>query len=270
MTMHASLERKTGQATNPPLIEDALPVRAIAFDDLLAALRAGWADFQAKPSHILFLGILYPIVAVLLAQASIGASVLPIFFPLLAGFALIGPFAGIGLYEISRRRERGEDPSWQDALAVVRNQSFSSILALGGVLMALLALWLIVALSIYNWLFAGVYPATIGGFLTDVLTTGRGWALIIIGHAIGFVFAVIVLMVSAVSFPLLLDRPIRAAAAIGTSIAAVRTSPVTFAIWGAIIAGSLMVGSALLFAGLAVIVPVLAHASWHLYRRVVI
>jgi uncharacterized membrane protein len=249
--------------------DDAYPVRAIAVSDLQAALRAGFADFMAKPSHIVFLGIIYPIVGVLLAQLSIGASALPLFFPLLAGFALIGPFAGLGLYEISRRREQGETPTWKDALAVFDAKSIRSILALGALLTVIFLVWLVVAQALFGWLFGHTNPETIGGFLTELFTTGHGWALIVLGHGLGFVFAVATLMISAVSFPLLLDQHTRASVAVQTSIAAVRKSPRTFAIWGAIIAGGLMAGSALLFVGLAIVIPVLAHASWHVYRRVV-
>jgi uncharacterized membrane protein len=250
--------------------DDAYPVRAITTDDLVAALRAGFADFMAKPSHIVFLGVIYPLVGVLLAQLSIGASALPLFFPMLAGFALIGPFAGIGLYEISRRRELGEQPSWKDALAVFDAKSIRSILALGGLLTGIFLIWLFVAQALYAALFGGLNPQSIGGFLTDLFTTGRGWALIVLGHGIGFLFAVVTLMISAVSFPLLLDQHTRAVVAIQTSVHAVRKSPATFAIWGAIIAAGLMAGSALLFVGLAIVIPVLAHASWHVYRKVVV
>jgi uncharacterized membrane protein len=249
--------------------EEAFPVRPIAVHDLVDALRAGFADFMAKPSHLLFLGLIYPIVGLFLAQVSIGASALSLVFPLVAGFALIGPFAGIGLYEISRRRERGEEPSWSDALAVVRSQSFGSILALGALLFAAFGLWLLAASGLFAWLFPGLEHETISAFLSDVFTTGQGWTLIILGHAIGFVFAAATLMISAVSFPLLLDQHVRAAAAVQTSIAAVRESPATFALWGAIIAAGLMIGSALLFVGLAIVIPVLAHASWHVYRKAV-
>ncbi len=251
-------------------IDEPLAVREIGIGDLKTALRKGWADFMAKPSHIIFLGIIYPIVAVLLIQYSVQANLLPLFFPLLAGFALIGPFAGIGLYEISRRRELGLDTSWKHALGVFDSRAIRSIIGLGALLTLLFVIWLVVAMSIYDWLFAGMRPTSIGDFVSEILTTGRGWALIIIGHAVGFCFAVIALMLSVVSFPLLLDRHVRTIAAIRTSIRAVTTNPRTMAIWGMIIAGGLMAGSALLFGGLAIIIPVLAHASWHLYRRVVV
>jgi uncharacterized membrane protein len=250
-------------------IEVALPVRRISSADLVEALRKGWADFMAKPSHILFLGVIYPVVAVLLMQYSIQSNLLPLFFPLLAGFAIIGPFAGIGLYEISRRREIGEEPTWRDAIRVTERLSFRSILGLGVLLMLVFVAWLFAAAGIYYALFPEGVPPTLTAFLGQILTTGRGWALIVIGHAVGFVFALAAFALSVVSFPLLVDRHVRTAAAIRTSIEAVRVNPRVMAIWAAIIAGALMLGSALLFAGLAVAIPVLAHASWHLYRRVV-
>jgi uncharacterized membrane protein len=269
----SATHRKRAAAPLPTVIrarEDVYPVRAVAVSDLIEALRAGFADFMAKPSHIVFLGVIYPIVGVLLAQLSIGASALPLFFPLLAGFALIGPFAGIGLYEISKRREQGKTPSWNDALAVFDSKSIKSILGLGALLFAVFGLWLISAMLLYNWLFASQNPENIGEFLSLLFTTGSGWALIILGHLIGFVFAVGVLMISAVSFPLLLDQHTRAAVAMRTSVRAVLSNPFTFAVWGAIIAAALMIGAALLFVGLAIVIPVLAHASWHVYRKTVV
>jgi uncharacterized membrane protein len=119
------------------------------------------------------------------------------------------------------------------------------------------------------WIFGPTAPESFSGFLTDVLTTSRGWTLIILGNATGFVFAVVVLSISVVSFPLLLDRNVGVAVAVHTSVRAVLVNPLTMALWGLIVAASLVIGFLFAFVGLAFVVPVLAHASWHLYRRVV-
>ena len=110
-----------------------------------------------------------------------------------------------------------------------------------------------------------LYPV----FIHDVLTTSHGWALIIAGNVIGFIFAAVVLSISVVSFPLLLDRDVGAAVAVQTSIRAVLANPLTMALWGLIVALALVIGSIPLFVGLAIVMPVLGHATWHLYRRVV-
>jgi uncharacterized membrane protein len=252
-----------GYVHQPPAI------RAIGPSDIAAALRAGWADFMAKPSHIIFLGLIYPIVGVLLAYASANANLLPLLFPLLAGFALIGPFAGLGLYEISRRREQGLDASWSHALEVFNARSIGAILVLGALLTGLFIAWLATALGIYNWAFAGVPHPTAASFLADLFDTPAGWTLIVVGNTVGFLFAVAALMLSVVSFPMLIDRDVGVGVAIQTSINAVFANPGAMALWGMTIAAGLALGSALLFIGLAVVIPVLAHATWHLYRRVV-
>ncbi len=249
-------------------VHEALAVRQIGLSDLVDALRKGWADFMAKPSHIIFLGLIYPVAGLLLAQLSINNNVLPLLFPLLAGFALIGPFAGLGLYEISRRRELGLDTSWRHALDVFDARSIRSILILGGLLFVLFGIWLWVAMAIYGWAFRGEEPASISAFITSVTTTADGVRLIVVGHIVGLAFAVVALMLSAVSFPLLLDKHTDVGVAIATSARAVLKNPVTMSLWGGIIALALGVGALTAFIGLAIFIPVLAHASWHLYRKI--
>ena len=260
-------------------------VRKIGPADLKDALAKGLADFSAKPSHLVFLGLIYPLVGIGLV---VGASP-HLIFPLLSGFALIGPFAGIGLYEISRARELGLDTSWKHAFAVVRSHAVFPILSLGLLLLVIFACWLFAAQSLYVSLLGPAPPQSFTQFITTIFDTPQGWKLIGFGTAIGFVFAVLALSVSVVSFPMLLDRPIDAVEealdvgiehpvvaptidvpiAIQTSVKAVLVNPFTMALWGLIVAASLAVGFLLVFAGLAVVVPVLAHSTWHLYRKVV-
>jgi uncharacterized membrane protein len=245
-------------------------IRKLVPDDLLQALKLGFLDFKAKPSHLIFLAAIYPVGAFMLAQLTVGYDLLPLFFPLLAGFAILGPFAAIGLYEISRRREMGSEPSWRDALEVWHAPGRSGILALGLLLCLIFAVWMVTADWLYGRIMGGQTPASISGFLTDVMTTRAGWSLIVFGHAAGLVFAALAFAMSVISFPLLIDRPVGAIEAIRASVMTVRTNPMTMALWAAIIAVGLMAGSALLFVGLVIVLPVLAHASWHLYRRAVV
>jgi len=247
----------------------ALPVESVGLSDLQEALTRGLDDFWAKPSHLLFLGIIYPLAGLVLGRLAIGYEVLPLIFPLIAGFALVGPFVAIGLYEISRRREAGLDTSWSHAFEVLRSPGIGAILGLGFVLLLLFGAWLVVAMLLHGALFGDVAPQSASAFLNEVLGTGRGWALIVIGNILGFLFAVVVLSISVVSFPLIVDRHVSAACAVKTSIAAVRKNPVTMAAWGLIVAVALVIGTVPAFVGLALIVPILGHATWHLYRRVV-
>jgi len=244
-------------------------VRRIGLADIKAALAKGFDDFSAMPTHVLFLGILYPVVGLFLFWATVGYDIMPLLFPLASGFALIGPFAAVGLYELSRRREQGLESSWTNAFDVLQSPSRDAILALGFLLMAIFLIWLATAQLLYQSLFGFDTPASITQFARDVFTTPAGWTLIVAGNAIGFLFAVLVLIISAVSFPLLLDREVGAAVAIHTSIRAVLANPLPIAVWGLIVALALLLGSLPFLLGLAVAMPVLAHATWHLYRRVV-
>ncbi|MFL5193377.1 MAG: DUF2189 domain-containing protein [Microvirga sp.] len=244
-------------------------VRKITPADLKEALAKGFDDFWAMPSHLVFLGLIYPVVGVCLAALTFSNNALPLLYPLASGFALIGPFAGIGLYEISRRRELGLSTSWQDAFNVLKSPSIPSIVALGVLLLAIFLVWLTTARLLYQSIFGYAIPTSYSELINQVLTTSEGMRLIVLGNILGFIFAVAVLSISVISFPLLLDRDVGAAVAVYTSVKAVAMNPLTMALWGLIVAAALLVGSIPLFVGLAIVMPVLGHATWHLYRRVV-
>jgi uncharacterized membrane protein len=244
-------------------------VRRIQPTDLLDALAKGLNDFSAMPSHAIFLCVVYPVIGLVLAGLTLGYALVPLLFPMAAGFALIGPFAAIGLYELSRRREAGMATSAADALEVLRSPSIGAILALGILLMLLFLVWLATAHAIYTAFFGYAAPTSIGQFLHDLFATPAGWKLIVVGNAVGFLFAVAALLVSVVSFPLLLDREVGAAVAVLTSLRTVMANPLTMALWGLIVAGLLLVGTLPVFLGLPVVLPVLGHATWHLYRKLI-
>jgi uncharacterized membrane protein len=250
-------------------VSTAYVVRKIGLSDLREALRLGWEDFQAIPTHAVVLCVIYPVLGLVLFRLAVGYSVLPLLFPLAAGFTLIGPFAALGLYELSRRRERGEEAAAWDTMQVYRAPSFGAMLELGILLFVLFGTWIAVADAIYIATFGHAPAATIPDFARRVLTTPEGWSLIIVGCGVGFLFAVVALCVSVVSFPLMLDRHATAIDAIRTSVQAVRENPFAMAVWGLIVAVLLAIGSLPFFVGLAVVLPVLGHATWHLYRKVV-
>ena len=244
-------------------------VRTIGLSDLHRALRLGWEDFKAVPSHAIILCVIYPVLGLVLARTVLGYSVLPLLFPLAAGFALLGPFAALGLYELSRRRESGQSATAWDAIEVLRSPSFGAMLGLGALLLALFVTWVATAQAIYIAAFGYEGATGISDFATRVLTTPQGWWLVVVGCGVGFLFALVALCVSVVSFPLMLDRHASAGDAMVTSLRAVARNPVPMAAWGLIVAALLVAGSLPFFLGLAIVIPLLGHATWHLYRETI-
>jgi len=255
--------------TGPAVRVDQPAVQRIGLADIRDALARGVDDFLAIPTQLLFLGLIYPLVGLVAARAAWGGDVLPLLYPMVAGLSLMGPVAALGIYEISRRRERGEAVSWLNAFDVLRSPAIGTIAALGIMLAVIFVAWLFAAQSIYRMTLGELGPSTLGGFARDLLDTPEGWRLIVIGNAVGFLFALLVLALSVVSFPLLLDRNTSLATAIQTSLRACLASPGPMALWGLIVAGALLLGCIPFFVGLAVVMPILGHATWHLYRRVV-
>ena len=259
---------RVGRRTRDNLRSPAPVVRRIGVTDLRDVLARGVDDFGAYRTDVIFLCVIYPLVGLVLARLAFGYEMLPLVFPLASGFALVGPFAAVGLYEMSRQREMGIEVTWADAFGVVRSPSFGAIVLLGLLLMGIFLLWLVAAEAIYQLTLGPAPPASLASFVRDVLTTDAGWAMIWFGVGVGFLFALLVLAISVVSFPLLLDREVGLDTAILTSVRAVVANPGPMAIWGLIVAGGLVIGSILFFLGLIIVMPVLGHATWHLYRKV--
>ena len=260
---------QAGRRTRENLHSPAPAVVRIGATDLRQALAAGLSDFAAFRTDVLFLCVLYPLAGLILVRLAFGYQMLPLLFPLASGFALVGPFAAVGLYEMSRRREHGLEAGWSDAFGVVRSPAFGAIVLLGLLLMAIFLLWLATALAIYVLTLGPEPPVSISGFARDVFTTPAGWVLIGAGVGVGFLFALLVLAIGVVSFPLLLDREAGLDTAVATSVRAVVANPGPMALWGLIVAGGLVLGTIPCLLGLIVVMPVLGHATWHLYRRVV-
>lgn len=244
-------------------------VRTIGLPDIWIALQRGYADFRRMPTQLIFLGIIYPIIGFIAARAASGGAVLPMLYPLVAGLSLMGPIAALGIYELSRRREQGLPTTWRNSFDALRSPAIGSIAVLGFVMGVIFLAWLFAAQGVYRATMGPGLPVSFMALIREVLTTDAGWSLILWGNVVGLGFATLILMLTVVSFPMLLDRDVGLAVAVRTSIRAVLRNPVPMAAWGLIVAGLLALGSLPLFVGLAVVMPVLGHATWHLYRRVV-
>ncbi len=247
-------------------------IRRISNHDVWESLRLGFSDFQAYRSDVIFLSVIYAVVGLVAARMAFGSDLLPLLFPLASGFAIVGPLAAVGLYEMSRRREQGAAVGWANAFDVLKAPAIGGIVALGAILIAVFLAWLVVAWAIFDATLAPSLPPAVSPsqFARAVLFTGPGQAMIALGMSIGFAFALLAMMLSVVSFPLLLDRDTGLDTAIGTSFRAVLSNPLPMALWGLVVAAGLLAGSALAFVGLMVAVPVLGHATWHLYRRLIV
>jgi uncharacterized membrane protein len=244
-------------------------IRQINSGDIWQSLRAGFSDFEAYRSDVIFLSVIYAVVGLVLARVAFGSELLPLLFPLASGFAIIGPLAAVGLYEMSRRREQGAEVSWANAFDVLKAPAIAGIAALGLILIAVFLVWLLVAWAIFEATLGPNLPPAVAPavFARAVLFTAPGQEMIVMGMSVGFIFALLAMMLSVVSFPLLLDRDTGLDTAIVTSFRAGLANPGAMALWGLIVATVLLIGSALAFVGLMVAVPVLGHATWHLYRK---
>ncbi len=266
-THHAARAETRGEIVVPEAHD--YEIRTLTIADLKDAVRLGYEDFRAKPSHMLVLGFVYPLGAAIVAGLALGENLLPLVFPIAAGLALLGPVAAIVLYEISRRREQGRDFEWSDLGAVFERMSTGGVAVMIAGLFAAFGIWVFIAQLLFQSLLGSASTPPPLEFVQTILSTPEGWTLILVGNAIGFVFAAAVLATNIVSFPMLLERQVGAPAAVVTSLRVTAKNPITVAAWGLFVALSLLAGGLLFLVGLGVIVPVLGHATWHLYRKAV-
>lgn len=261
------------ETTTPQQTVREFAVRKIEIQDLHIALAQGWQDFRAKRGDLLFLGIIYPIVMLIVCSAALDFSILPLVFPLIAGSVIFGPAIASGYYEIARRREQGLDTSWRHFFDVLRGPAAVNLAGLTSITVMLFIAWMLSAALVYATTLGAMFPdgfASLGQFLHAILATSEGWQMIIAGNLVGLAFVLVALAVSIVSFPMVVDRRVGWNVALRTSIRVMRTNPVTTSVWGLIVVTLSILGALPALVGLAVVFPVLGYATWHLYTRAVI
>ncbi len=243
-------------------------VLRIAAADVAEALVRGLRDFQAQPLFGLLFGALYAAGGILIVLSVTAFGAVYLAYPLAAGFALVGPFVAIGLYEVSRCREAGRVPDLRDLWLTMRSRGEIGWMAF--VTLFIFIVWMYqVRLLIALFLGVNASFSSLQEFIVTVLTTSEGLIFLLIGNMIGAALALILFSLTVVSFPLLLDRDVDFVTAMITSVRAVVASPAPMIGWAAIIVVLLVVSCLPFFLGLLVTLPVLGHTTWHLYRRIV-
>jgi len=246
-------------ATVLPEIQDISPA------DIGRAIRAGFRDFLAAPAFGLFFSAVYVAGGVVLYLVFGAGGQEWWLIPFVLGFPLLAPFAAIGLYEVSRRIEAGAPLAWGDVLGVVFAQKDRQLPSMAMVILLMFMFWVFVAHATFA-LFMGVASLTNITTSPVVLFSGNGPVMLLVGSAIGAGFALALFSFTVVGLPLLLEREVDFITAIITSVSAVMQNPITLGLWGGVIAAVLFVGMVPLFLGLFIALPVLGHASWHIYR----
>ena len=260
---------QTVSAATPRERTRPIPIRAIDDEDLRLSLKQGYSDFGDLRGDLVFAGLIYTVIGLAAVVMTASAPLMPFFFPVVAGVALLGPIAAVGFYELARQREKGKDVHWFNFLDVRKRPSLDDMGMVAGLLLVIFLGWLLAAGALYALIFGWTAPTSIGSFLSAVFTTPRGWALIIAGLAVGAIFGWFVLALSVVSLPMLVDCDVSAAEAVSASWRAAHANKGEMVRWGILVAALLVLGSIPLFVGLAFVLPWLGYSTWHLYTRLV-
>jgi uncharacterized membrane protein len=246
------------------------PVVAVSRDlsnaDLAAALRAGWHDFRSAPLFGLFFASVFVFAGLAISGILVTREMLEWLIPATAGFPILAPFTAVGLYEVSRRRELGEKLSWRAILGAAKGRGDDQILSMGVIIFVAFGFWVIVAHAIFS---IAIVESHSGSEGLDFLLSQAGLIMLAVGTAVGAAIAFAFYAITVMSLPMLVDREVDFLTAIITSLKALKHNGRVLTIWAALIAAALLVATVPAFLGLFVVLPVLGHATWHLYRRAV-
>lgn len=251
------------------LSADEIKIRKITVADLFSSLRQGIDDYNAKPYSFVLLIAFYVLFALLFTLFAFGSELRYLAFPMVAGLTFIGPLVAIAFFDMSRQRERGRMLAWRESFRFIHTSSFAPILALSMLMMLLYVAWLYMAELLYFSFFGSSLPVSVADFTDQLFSTRHGGGLIFYGNFVGFLFAFAAMALSIVAFPLTLDKPVTSFTAIQVSIRAFTSNAYVMAVWGVVVVAILALGTALFLIGLAIALPILGHATWHLYRKII-
>lgn len=243
-------------------------VNSITKDDVREAFKAGLSDFQKAPGYGLLIGLVFSIIGIAITWGLFGGETTYWIFPVAAGFPLIGPFAAVGLYEVSRRLETGEPLSWGAVLGAGFRQKNSQLPLFAVFTVFCFLVWIVLARLIFALSF-GTSAMTEVSSSFGIFFTGSGLSMLFVGTIVGAALAALLFTVSVITVPLLLDQDIDVISAMITSVTAVTENRDAMSYWGLFIAGAVVVAMLPLFLGMIFVFPALGHASWHVYRKMI-
>lgn len=239
----------------------------LRLEDLIAALARGWDDFRSAPQFGMGFGAIFAVCGFALTYFLFAQGELTWIFLAVAGFPMLAPFTAVGLYEVSRRREMGLAVSWSNVLRAIVGREDDQILSMGVIIFVAFSFWVIIAHLVFAIF---VVEAGAGSEGIEFLTSSAGLIMLATGSAIGAVIAFIFYAITVISLPMLVDQKIDFVTAILTSVRACRQNLPTLTAWAGTIATLLFLAIAFGFVGLMVVLPVLSHATWHLYKRTIL
>ncbi|WP_406644713.1 DUF2189 domain-containing protein [Aliisedimentitalea scapharcae] len=244
-------------------------VNKVTAGDITASLKAGCSDFIAHPYMSGFFGLFFAVFGLLLVWSLVWLGKIWMIIPAIVGFPLVAPFAAAGLYEMSRRSQKGESFGWSDILTVMANQRKREMGWMAFVTLFIFWVWMY---QVRLWLAITLQDASfsdLDGFLNIVFFTSEGWTFLAIGTCAGAFLSTVLFTVTVVAMPLLLDREIDFVSAMLTSIRVVTENPAVMLIWASIISVTMLLSMVPAFLGLIFTLPILGHTTWHLYQRAV-
>ena len=250
----------------PQRMPDVVP---LGFADIRDSLIEGLNDFARAPRYGLGLGAIFAATGIVIALSLVRGGMVWLVYPFAIGFPLIGPFAAAGLYEVSRRLEAGAPLSWGAVLSVMWAQRRSELSWMAFTMLFIFWVWMYQIRLLLALFLGRLSFSSLAGFLEVVLATPQGWMFLGLGHVIGGALALILFSVTVVSMPMLMEREVDFVTAMITSIKAVIASPVVMLGWGVVVTLAVIAACVPFFLGLLVVLPVLGHTTWHIYRRAV-